>query len=745
MLNAHDFLQSRKYEITELEKAQLNSKFASSTRTFQSLPRTLRRRTASHNVKRIPKRLRKRALREMQTDSGTVKRKSALQGRELYRARTMSALLKLAARLNLQRQLPTTPGKLQLRQRIKELKRQLHDPEQERFNNIIGSYDVTAVNTLAEPPVGKVKYTKRQREYTWLNTHVWHAKRAQMIKRWGWQIPLKPTQKCFRSSHRGFHLDGAIAWDKSYMGSMMIHSDNEMSLVELLNQIMVGKPLNSLKSNGHLMVRMIKTEEIVGEATILTFHDELTKRLIIRAHPAVYKDLFNHICVIKSEDIEVVDNRYSIGSVEITGPVALSSLATILKPMNAKSTQSQVFGQLCCETQLPERTMFTFMAQDPRLANRTKPRPSPNVDTFDVLIKMKADQTNLSQEAINSLLSSEGRTESYKDQHSLKQVAQELNKPREERPKGQGFPVVIYQQQGVWTLLLPWFWTLPVWHALVHIAHVRIGGLKQSHQLKFEQGSLFFPVDYPFTKAGAAENQLNTDVKRELWAKKPVSKRLNYDKVKICSCEDKCAHSKGEIGDPFGCDWRYLQVLRISLPLVKTTAVSRTSAWEDFERKIEELHDVYSLIEDVKASKIPRVSPLAVTLSHDPLPNSIESPLPVTSVKFVTVSRGNMSDNARVYCIPQADLPSWMNTLSTKHITGRKNHDIYPECPSSENLIGFITSGTFNLEEGKNTGVGLLDSSWVLKKEQFVVIRNVGTNAGRLAKWSVIDGHGASP
>ncbi|GMF60579.1 unnamed protein product [[Candida] boidinii] len=64
-LDIPSFLNSRKYEIKEFQNSQFRSKNSSSTRVFQSLPRSMRRRTASHNVRRIPKRMRKKALKEM--------------------------------------------------------------------------------------------------------------------------------------------------------------------------------------------------------------------------------------------------------------------------------------------------------------------------------------------------------------------------------------------------------------------------------------------------------------------------------------------------------------------------------------------------------------------------------------------------------------------------------------------------------------------------------------------------------
>lgn len=743
ILNTAEFFKARKYEVTELEKAQLNSKFASSTRTFQSLPRTLRRRTASHNVKRIPKRLRNRALREMSADSGTPTTKSnRLKGRDIYRARTISSLLKLGARLQLNKQLPDSPslGKLKLRQRIKALNAQLSasNDDSSKLNNVIGSYDITTVNALSPVPIGKIKYNKRQQENVWLNTHVWHAKRAHMMKRWGWQIPLKPTQKCFRAAHRGFHLEGAIAWDKSYVNTLVIQCENESSIVAMLNMVIVGKQMTVLKNNGHSMMKLIKIDdEIIGEITVLTFQDTTTKRIVMRVHPSIYGQLFAHLVNIKTEDVEIIDDRFSIGSIELTGPISLPSLATILKPL-CSTPQSRLFGDLCCQTTLPERTMFMFMAQDPRLANRTKPRQSPDINPLDSLLHMNTTGANIDNEVINSLFTSDGRTQSYKDQHSLKQVAQEKsNKSTAERCKGTGFPVIMYKLDSKWTVLLPWFWCLPVWHSLMHIAHVKLGGLKQSHQMMFETGRLFFPVDFPFTVQGSLENQMASDVKRLQWERKPVSKKVNFDKVKINDSE------VGELGDPFGCDWRYLQVLRTLLPHVMSDKISRTSSWVEFERKVEELHDVFNLIDDVKRRKVKSVSSLPISLGHaTQYPADLKTPLYITPVSLRAVARGNMSDNARIYSIPSDDLERWLAV--TRHVANDKqNHDEYPLPPSSTNLIGFVTSGTYNLGAGKNTGVGCIDSVWCTKGEQYVLVRNVGTNIARLAKWEEINPCGA--
>ena len=66
-LDVDKFVRAREYEIRALERGLQRSKKANHRRAFQLVPRELRRRTASHDVKRVPKRLRGGARREVCT------------------------------------------------------------------------------------------------------------------------------------------------------------------------------------------------------------------------------------------------------------------------------------------------------------------------------------------------------------------------------------------------------------------------------------------------------------------------------------------------------------------------------------------------------------------------------------------------------------------------------------------------------------------------------------------------------
>lgn len=64
-LDVASFVKAREFEIKALEASMTASKQSLTSRAFQQVPRSMRRRTASHNVKKVPKRLRARAAKEV--------------------------------------------------------------------------------------------------------------------------------------------------------------------------------------------------------------------------------------------------------------------------------------------------------------------------------------------------------------------------------------------------------------------------------------------------------------------------------------------------------------------------------------------------------------------------------------------------------------------------------------------------------------------------------------------------------
>jgi len=79
----------------------------------------------------------------------------------------------------------------------------------------------------------------------------------------------------------------------------------------------------------------------------------------------------------------------------------------------------------------------------------------------------------------------------------------------------------------------------------------------------------------------------------------------------------------------------------------------------------------------------------------------------------------------------------------------KTNVDDYPIAPGEEDLIGFVTTGEFNLAEGKGVAVGSVVVTKVLeslkrdkqagcKEGRLCIVRNAGERMGRLARWEPV-------
>ena len=76
-----DYAEARALELSNMVRA-LKSK-GGTKRTFQLLPRHMRRRAMSHNVKRLPRRLRKAAMKEV-SDYHCIELQCYVSNKSLY-------------------------------------------------------------------------------------------------------------------------------------------------------------------------------------------------------------------------------------------------------------------------------------------------------------------------------------------------------------------------------------------------------------------------------------------------------------------------------------------------------------------------------------------------------------------------------------------------------------------------------------------------------------------------------------
>jgi ribonuclease P/MRP protein subunit POP1 len=468
-------------------------------------------------------------------------------------------------------------------------------------------------NTLREPPVPKAKFRKRQLNKTWLPTHLYHAKRAHMSPAkeplWRFAIPLRPTEKCYRQTHRASTSRGTIAWDTSYVSTIGLQGV-EKSLINLLKALGVGcadedktiwtrsrtKWIRGTRAwHGMLFKRQAYPLDCLCPATIIwnpieevNHNDESheitakqpKRKLLIHAHPSAFLQLWEEVLrlsKVQKPSVAVEDLRYEIGSIEIKGPSSTEALVGILKPViesNGAQSDSNTIGVIWNSlkllqnpSMLPKDVVVAFEASDPRLNPRSQNyhTSDQNLDElFQVCSKWPLD-TSIQPISLFDRDRRQKASQLLKSQKSINRRKSSLNpgqtpQIQQDDPK---IPVLLFTQQhsssgqGVWTLLLPWRIVQTVWYALMHYplsigSTPRFGGLVQSRQTMYESGRPWFPADFPGTEAGMKwEMHERANAKAE-WERRPKGRRIEFTSL------DLGMGRKGEIGDGWACDWERL-------------------------------------------------------------------------------------------------------------------------------------------------------------------------------------------
>ena len=178
------------------------------SRIFQSLPRHLRRRAASHNPRRVPNRMRNKAAAEVHNLS-----------------RSLISIADSERRLTQVIKRSRSTGR-----------KQSYGPEEicgERAG--LSTY---SNGSVSRPKLCRLKLTSVLGDKSWLSTHIWHAKRFHMTNLWSYRLPLTPTLKSFRPAYRASRRK-AIVHDTSYFGIIELQG-SRAKLLEVLSRITGG-------------------------------------------------------------------------------------------------------------------------------------------------------------------------------------------------------------------------------------------------------------------------------------------------------------------------------------------------------------------------------------------------------------------------------------------------------------------------------------------------------------------------
>ncbi|XP_050017192.1 ribonucleases P/MRP protein subunit POP1 [Alexandromys fortis] len=527
-ITASTFAQARAAEISAMLKAVAQK--SSNSLVFQTLPRHMRRRAMSHNVKRLPRRLQELAKKEAE--------KAAHQKKELSKNKCHKA-------------------------------RRCH------------------INRTLE-------FNRRQKKNIWLETHIWHAKRFHMVKRWGYCLGERPTSKSHRASYRAM-TNLCLLQDLSYYCCLELKGKEEEILRALSQMCSTDTGLTfaavhclSGKRQGSLVLYRANTypRETLGPVTFLWKPRKTTgdtsedRQLWIWLHPTLklltsivwffaYNTCASHgplrfMMVSRPGGVPVFQEEEDAEETahHWWSDTCKSSDGAVLH--QRQEAIFQLLGGVSSPAEIPAGTILGLTVRDPRTnlpPQRAKalPHPERHQDNEQVRqLLLEGVPVECAHSFIWSRDICRSVTESKISDQDLNRMRSELLVPGSQLvlgPQESKIPILLIQQPGKvtgedrlgwgsgWDVLLPKGWGMAFWIPFIYRG-ARVGGLKETTVHSQYRRSPNIPGDFPDCLAGAlfAEDQAKDLL--ESYKRRPPAKRPNYVKFGTLA--------------PFCCPWEQL-------------------------------------------------------------------------------------------------------------------------------------------------------------------------------------------
>ncbi|KAJ6557418.1 NUC188 domain-containing protein [Mycena vulgaris] len=722
-IDVEKFAEARAFEIGAMHTAMKAASASSTQRVWQTLPRHLRRRAASHDVRRVPLRLRDRARQEMN-----------------------SVQKKAPSRLRPQR------GK---------------DKRLSRTETFL----------------------KRQRDKSWLETHIWHAKRMRMENMWGYRLAVTPTEKAFRPSHRA-SMHGAILHDASYQSIIQLQGPENILRTVLDTCCDLQGPGPGAKRylpgartiDTHIYEPGQYPFGLVGPATIFwrpiptsskqpqapsvpqdaagsqqkggkgkgkakeppaksTDPDAVPRTVWIRSHPATSETVFAALrasaslaldaarkaappgAQIDEIGIELEDLSGQLNAFEIMGPKSNQVLKGALSPVSQDSREDfnkfwASMTDLQTSGSIPRSMIIGFKVLDPRLKFPPKnAKPSAAPASPVIIPSATVAQSDLWEESTRASL----RKPRYKKKDLDERRSKNLVPGTTLSPLRQDdrVPVLLIQrsvERGAsssdpalhgWTLLLPAGWSMPFFSSLTFTG-TRVGGQRERQVQAFEAGTGYFPRDYPLCATYDAFVSERETEERARWERTPPAKRANYARLGTRS--------------PWRADWGVVLGIEAptNAPLVPTQreAGDGTVAVQPWLLRGPA---VRKLIAGLQAAGPPSRSAVLADELNGLRRKRTMAPLAPTPiallqgalvrVRITPCTRGKPQDLAIIYAVDDAEARMWSKMPRRSHTADEEYPDevaLSETQPPQTSIIGYVTTGNYSLSHGEGLAVGAM-------------------------------------
>ncbi|KAJ2958269.1 hypothetical protein NQZ79_g6113 [Umbelopsis isabellina] len=694
-LDVVEFVQARAFEINAMESSIKTASVALNHLAFQSLPRGLRRRAASHNIKRIPVKLREKAKAE------------TLKGAPPKRTGPPTRRKKRKAATIVEEYLRRQGTKRWLETHIWHAKR-MH------MKNVWGY-------RLADYPNDK---SLRATYRAFSHLSILHdASYMACIELEG--------------------MDDAIA--------RMLAPVLDVTLPSVASQRYVK---GHRQGHSVLYHHMCYPQRAIGPITFLWQQKQDTsssRKLWMWIHPASFDEAWK--CLSESQEqtsqtksVGLKDLRDEILMFELTGPRSTALLHAILDTVNTNNDKQDeinatgsssnkanevwsVLKHLRSSSSLPAGAILGLTVQDPRLRFPQKlPRRS-NIIPEQEQIQMQKYLADWPDDIANSDIWNESIRQDLRDN---KIPEKDLNARRSKNllpgtkleltSDDATIPILLVQRgtasptnkalsspefETGWNIILPKGWGVSFWKSLV-FAGCRTAGLREQRSMAFESGKAYYPYDFAGTTAYHVWKSEQRTVLEEAWKRKPPAKRFNFEKVGIQNPFDTnfsslvSSSEEGNVdmlsGSQSKSAMENLWVLS-SQPILKALLKLDTLDSDVCFNKITTMIDEYYRKRQLDASKR-----LAIDFSRA-----------LIRIRIVLLNRGTPSVNGRIYIIPNSE-------EYAKHVdrNSERDEDVDMEASQSNDpdmscLIGYTTSGQYSYTLGKGLAIGSITLRGLLK------------------------------
>ncbi|KAF9468581.1 ribonucleases P/MRP protein subunit POP1-domain-containing protein [Collybia nuda] len=746
-IDVEKFTEARAFEIDAMQNAIKSVSANSTQRAWQALPRHLRRRAASHDVRRVPLRLREKARAEMDPVRKKISGQSSPKhGKGKSLSRTMSFLKR-------------QHDKLWLETHIWHAKRM-------KMENMWGY-------RLALHPTEKAYRPSHRASVHGSIIH--DASYYSLIEVKGPERVLKlvldaccdpqsfsPGSTRYSGGSRSFdtHIYEPGSYPFGLIGPITVIWQPFPTILPTAHD------LGDVTSEGDESSTERKREgKKESKENVVEITPDTTRVVWLRSHPSIHNDIFSSLqttvaLVLEAEkhttttpgvdiQVEIADLRGQVGAFEIMGPKSCQVLKGALTPIPHDQREDfkkfwSSLTHLQTSGSAPRGMIIGFKVIDPRLRfppKNAKLEP-PKSDHVPGATRAFPSSSLAETEIWNASVRNKLVKPRYKkkdlDERRAKASILIPGTPLKATRQDNRVPVMLIQRsidspgsdsQAIhgWTLIIPAGWSMAFFSSLTFTG-TRVGGQRERQTQSFEAGTCYFPRDYPSSIGYNVYATKREQEDRERWERKPPSKRTNFEKLGTRS--------------PWKADWEVLLGLRKPqgeegddfIPTQRETETNlngiTVKAWllrgVEAPKIISNISNLTNhgagLLQELNRFRLKRGQG---TMGIDHKPEELLK-AGLVSIKIKVIKRGAPEDLALIYSVEDDEAKKWERVMG-QHISSAAMFigDETPEeiklseiKPSESSIIGYVTTGHFSLSQGGGFAIGAIPLTRYLQLQE---------------------------